>query len=82
MEQLKAMLPSFALIDQGRNEEEHSCLLVEQGKFYGMGYISHYADITEPAMLKSALQPYPSNDYILNMIISHAEAFPQKKIAI
>ena len=82
MEQLKAMLPSFALIDQGRNEEEHSCLLVEQGKFYGMGYISHHADITEPAMLKSALQPYPSNDYILNMIISHAEAFPQKKIAI
>ena len=82
MEALKAMLPSFALIDQGRNEEEHSCLLVEQGKFYGMGYISHHADITEPAMLKSALQPYPSNDYILNMIISHAEAFPQKKIAI
>jgi DNA polymerase-3 subunit epsilon len=82
MEQLKAMLPSFALIDQGRNEEEHSCLLVEQGKFYGMGYISHHADITEPAMLKSALQPYPSNDYILNMIISHAEAFPQKKIAM
>jgi DNA polymerase-3 subunit epsilon len=82
IEQLKAMLPSFALIDQGRNEDEHSCLLVEQGKFYGMGYISHHADISEPSMLKSALQPYPSNDYILHLIISHAEAFPQKKIAI
>lgn len=82
MAQLKEMLPSFALIDQGRNEEEQSCLLVEQGKFYGMGYISQYTDITEPSMLKAALQPYPSNDYILHMIVSHAAEFPQKKIAI
>lgn len=82
MEQLKAMLPSFALIDKGRNEDEQSCLLVEQGKFYGMGYISHYTDVAEPSLWKSVLQPYPSNDYILHMIISHAEQFPQKKIAI
>jgi len=82
MEELKGMLPSFAVIDTGRNEDEQSCLLVEQGKFYGMGYISHHTDVMEPSMLKSALQPYPSNEYILHMIVSYAEQFPHKKIAI
>ncbi|ETZ21572.1 exonuclease domain-containing protein [Pedobacter sp. V48] len=82
IEDLKKMLPTFAVIDKGRTEDEQSCLLVEEGKFYGMGYISHHADINAPEELKSALQPYPSNDYILHMILSHTEQFPQKKIAI
>ena len=82
IEDLKKMLPTFAVIDKGRTEDEQSCLLVEEGKFYGMGYISHHTDINAPEELKSALQPYPSNDYILHMILSHAEQFPQKKIAI
>lgn len=82
IEDLKLMLPTFAVIDKGRTEDEQSCLLVEQGKFYGMGYISHHTDIKEPEQLKSALQPYPSNDYILHMIMSHTEQFPQKKITI
>ena len=82
MQQLKEMLPSFALIDKGRNEEEQSCMLIEQGKFYGMGYISHYVDISKSSELKSALQPYPSNDYVMHMILAHATQFPHKKIAI
>jgi len=82
MQQLTDMLPSFAVIDQGRNDDERSCLLVEQGKFYGMGYIAHHTDITGPEMLKSVLQPYPSNDYILNMVLSYADRFPNKKICI
>lgn len=82
IEDLKKMLPTFAVIDKGRTEDEQSCLLVEEGKFYGMGYISHHSDINTPEELKSALQPYPSNDYILHMILSHTDQFPQKRIAI
>jgi len=82
IKQLKSMLPTFALIDQGRTDDEQSCILVEEGKFYGMGYISQYSDINEPGLLKSVLKPYPSNDYIMHIIVSHTEQFPQKKIAI
>jgi len=82
LNQLKSMLPSFAVIDNGRNEDEQSCLLVEKGIFYGMGYISNYTDVIEPELLKSALQPYQSNDYILHMISSYVERFPDKKISI
>ncbi|MNY06130.1 UvrABC system protein C [compost metagenome] len=82
VEYLKGMLPTFAVLDKGRTEEEQSCLLVEKGKFYGMGYISYHTDIDGPEMLKSVLQPYPSDNYILNMISNYTELFPQKKIVI
>ncbi len=79
---LKAALPSFALIDSGRNEEEQSCLWVEEGKFYGMGYISFYTDVSDHESLKSNIVPYPSNDYILNMVLSYAESHPQQRIEL
>lgn len=79
---LKSILPTFAVIGEGRTEDEQSCLLVEEGKFYGMGYISHYTDINGTEMLKSVLQPYPSDDYILNLILNHVEQFPQRKITV
>lgn len=77
---LKSSLPSFAIIDSGRNEEEQSCLWVEQGKFYGMGYISFHSDVKDLETLKSCIVPYPSNDYILNMVMDYAEMHPEKRI--
>ena len=82
IKELKMMLPSFALLDEGRNAEEQSCLWVQEGKFCGMGYISHYCDINDLETLKSAIMPYPSNDYILNLIMSYAESHPEKKLSI
>lgn len=79
---LRSILPTFAVIGEGRTADEQSCLLVEQGKFYGMGYISHHTDIYGPEMLKSVLQPYPSDDYILNLINNHVMQFPQRKITV
>ncbi|RZK54438.1 MAG: DNA polymerase III subunit epsilon [Pedobacter sp.] len=79
---LQDLLPSFALIDEGRSEDEKSCLWVEKGKFYGMGYISDHCDVNDLESLKSAITPYPSNDYIMNMILSHGNQFPQKMIQL
>jgi DNA polymerase-3 subunit epsilon len=31
--------PSFAIIDKGRTNDERSYIWVENGRFYGMGYI-------------------------------------------
>src|SRR5690606_27127489 len=35
-----AAQPSFAIIDEGLHADEKSCILVQDGMFYGMGYIS------------------------------------------
>ncbi|NII82469.1 MULTISPECIES: exonuclease domain-containing protein [unclassified Pedobacter] len=71
--------PSFALVDEGRKEEEFSCLVVENGKFYGMGYFTDKNYLADGlASIKNDLSTYQSNSYILNLILSHAEQFPQK----
>jgi DNA polymerase-3 subunit epsilon len=81
-DRLAALLPTFAVIDRGRTDDEQSCLWIEKGKFYGMGYLSHYADVNDLDLMKSALQPYPSNDYIINMVLAYAESHPEKKLSL
>ncbi|MEE1943724.1 exonuclease domain-containing protein [Pedobacter sp. KR3-3] len=82
IKQLQDLLPSFILVDQGRTDDEQSCIWVEKGKFYGMGYIANYADVNDLESLKSAMEPYPSNDYIMNLILSHQSRFPAKAIPL
>jgi len=79
LEDIQNMQPSFALVDEGRKAEEMSCLVVEKGRFYGMGYFTdknYLADGLAP--LKENLSVYQSNSYILNLILTHAELHPQK----
>jgi len=78
--QLNKALPTFAIRDAGRTDDEHSCLLIEKGKFYGMGYISHYYNGDSLEQLKEQLKPYPGNDYIRNMVDNYAVKFPGRKM--
>jgi len=78
--ELNKALPTFAIRDEGRTDDEHSCILVEKGKFYGMGYISHYFDVESLQQLKNYLTPYPGNDYIKNLVANYAERYPQRKV--
>ncbi len=80
IEYLNEALPTFAIRDAGRTDEEHSCLLIEKGKFYGMGYISQYFDVDNLAQLKNHLTPYPGNDYIKGMVAGYATKFPDRKV--
>ncbi|CAH0132193.1 MULTISPECIES: exonuclease domain-containing protein [unclassified Pedobacter] len=71
--------PSFALVDEGRKDNEFSCLVVENGKFYGMGYFTDKNYLTDGlAPIKNDLSIYQSNSYILNLILNYAEQHPQK----
>jgi DNA polymerase-3 subunit epsilon len=80
IDKLNEVLPTYAIRDAGRTDEEHSCLLVEKGKFYGMGYISHYFDVDNLQQLKNHLTPYPGNDYIKGMVAGYAVKFPERKV--
>jgi DNA polymerase-3 subunit epsilon len=77
---LNETLPTYAIRDAGRTDEEHSCLLIEKGRFYGMGYISHYFDADNLQQLKNYLTPYPGNDYIKGMVAGYASRFPERKM--
>ena len=75
-------LPSFTLLDEGRHPEEKSCILVEQGRFYGMGYLPSDVAIHDAAELKNYLTRYPENDYMRGLVYQHVERWPTKKSLI
>ncbi|MGM9475596.1 exonuclease domain-containing protein [Pedobacter sp. GSP4] len=79
LDDIQNQQPSFALVDEGRKADEFSCLVVEKGKFYGMGYFTDSNYLAEGlAPVKNDLSTYQSNSYILNLILNHAEQHPQK----
>jgi DNA polymerase-3 subunit epsilon len=50
--------PSFAIIDKGRIAEERCCIWVENGHFYGIGYIASDIGFTDPSEIKDHVTPY------------------------
>lgn len=80
MHHLQNELPSFALVDAGLNQQEQSCILVEKGRFYGMGYLATDMALRSIEDLKQYLTPHAENDYIRGLIFQHALRYPHKKV--
>jgi len=77
---LEKTLPSFALVDNGNNKDEQSCILIERGRFYGMGYVLS-ENLKEPiSQIKELLTPYPESDYIKGLVYQFADKYPEKKL--
>ena len=72
--------PSFAIMDKGINGDDRSCILVSEGKFYGMGYIPYDIQIANPSSLKELLTIYHENSYIRNLVNGYAARFPEKVV--
>jgi DNA polymerase-3 subunit epsilon len=70
--------PSFAILDKGRSAEERSCIWVEEGHFYGMGYIPSEVGFTDPSEIKDYVTPCKSNQYSLHLVLAYAEKYPGK----
>lgn len=71
---------SFAIIDEGLHADEKSCILVENGRFKGMGYISSDIQISELSSLKDHIKPYRENHFIRNLVHAYAARYPNKLI--
>lgn len=69
---------SFAIIDKGRSPDERSCIWVENGHFYGMGYIASDVGFTDASEIRDFVTPYPGNHYIMQLVLGYAEKYPGK----
>lgn len=67
---------TFAIIDKGRSEEERSCIWVEKGDFYGMGYVPADIGITDAPLLREHLTLYKSSQYMTQLVQAYAEKNP------
>jgi DNA polymerase-3 subunit epsilon len=77
---LKQALSTFAIRDKGRTDDEHSYILIENGEFYGMGYVDHAFAANELSLIKTHLTPYPGNGYIKSMVANYAFSNPERKV--
>ncbi len=72
-------LPTFALIDKGIDDNEHSCILMRNGNLYGMGYITDKKQqLKSIDTLLTSIEPMQDNDYIRNLVLRHATEYPEK----
>jgi len=62
--------------------DKEGCVLVEEGKFYGMGQIEKDTDITRLEQIKPQLVAYPENEVLRSMIRNFAERYPHKVVKI
>jgi DNA polymerase-3 subunit epsilon len=74
---LHEQLPSFVLQD---NEEENcQVILVERGRFIGMGPFTKEISLADMASVKQHITLYPDNDYIRGLVYQFAEKYPERK---
>ncbi|MCG2615009.1 GIY-YIG nuclease family protein [Terrimonas sp. NA20] len=75
---LSGIQASYMIIDQGLGSSEKSCILVWDGKFYGMGYLPTDITVMNAESLKDLITPYKENLFIRNLVASYAERYPDK----
>lgn len=70
--------PTFFILDKGPNEHERSCIMVENGKLYGMGYIREDADFNDLLFIKSQLTPLKENSFIKQVLQGYTARYPHQ----
>ena len=80
LEAIAEKVPSFAVVDAGMKPGEKLCLLIDQGSFWGMGFIPENTLLENAATLKELIQPYADNDTIRNTIYTYVQQYPDKRV--
>jgi DNA polymerase-3 subunit epsilon len=70
---LQQNLGTFAIVESPATGNQKSCVLVENGKFYGMGLLPHDNDSFDSMHLKNYLTVYPENEMIRTLVKSYAQ---------
>ena len=78
IQHIREFLPTFALLDESKHNDKQACLLMEEGRFYGMGYLPSSYKIKTIEDLKEKLEVHTDVAYIRTLILNHAQQYPQK----
>lgn len=70
--------PSYVVLDKGLSENEVSCIMVDGGSFFGMGYLPKNLEVISKQTIQEYIKPYKENSYIRTLLLSHASNFPSQ----
>ncbi len=74
--QLQVDQPSFAIMEKGRQYGEVACILMEDGRFYGFGFIPEMQEVPALPALKELITPFPENEFVRAYVRQYAERHP------
>lgn len=77
---LKPNFQTYMIIDEGRLLDEKCCILVENGDFYGMGFLPENKIPADFKDIKELVTPYPSYTFIQHMLNDFVLNNPSKRI--
>ncbi len=69
---------SYAIIDKGLREDEVCCILIDNGKFYGMGYLHNQIDLQDLEKIKTLIKPLKENYFIKELL--SIDKIPQHRL--
>lgn len=80
---LNSSLPSFAVVEDvvlPKTEEKQGIILMEKGRFYGMGYVPANVSFTHIDDYKKHVTRYPESEYIRGLVYQYATKYPQRRV--
>lgn len=79
---LESQLPSFIIREDDAIGLEQSCVLIEKGKFAGMGKVPKATDFVTTEAVKKHMEILPENTFIRNLVFEYANKFPERKSTV
>jgi DNA polymerase-3 subunit epsilon len=73
-------LPSFVIREDDEDAIDQSCILVEKGKFAGMGKVPKEVDFTSTESVKPYMELFPENTFIRNLVYQYATKYPERRV--
>lgn len=70
----------FVVVDKGRNKQEQSVILVEDGEYRGWGYVDAEDGISTVSGLRNAITTYDSNPEVKRIIRHFLDKNPKVKV--
>ncbi|MEJ7677187.1 MAG: hypothetical protein WKG06_04805 [Segetibacter sp.] len=80
---LNSSLPSFAVVEDvvlPKKEDKQGIILMEKGRFYGMGYVPANVSFTHIDDYKKHVTQYPESEYIRGLVYQYATKYPQRRV--
>lgn len=79
---LESQLPSFIIREDDAIGVEQSCVLIEKGKFTGMGKVSKETAFVTTEAVKKHMEILPENTFIRKLVFEYANKFPERKSTV
>ncbi len=75
---MQSQMETYAILEPAVYGSDYCCILVENGKFHGMGTLKQDVNLTDINLIKKRLTVYPENEVIRSMIKGYAQKYPSK----